>query len=337
LATAGDVNGDGFSDVIVGASVYDNGETDEGRAFVYHGSGSGLSFTPNWTAESNQATALFGTSVATAGDVNGDGFSDVIVGAFFDNGQTDEGRAFVYYGNEGDGLDRIPRQARVDNEAPIDRLGLSDSPTSFRIKALGRTPAGRGLVRIQFEIEPFGTPFDGEGILERPFHDTGAPGPEGSAVPISAHPGGFDPNTLYHWRLRTATDSPFFPRSPWFTLAGNALTEADVRTASPPAGIESEGVPAVRPLLLEPVRPNPLRAQGEIGYTLPEAGHVRLAAYDVTGRQVAVLADGAQEGGRHALRWDGRDARGNALPAGVYLLRLETAGRVTSRKLVIAR
>ena len=55
VATAGDVNGDGFRDVIVGAQQYDNGETAEGRAFVYHGSASGLSLTPNWTAEANQA------------------------------------------------------------------------------------------------------------------------------------------------------------------------------------------------------------------------------------------------------------------------------------------
>ena len=102
MATAGDVNGDGFCDVIVGAHLFDNGETDEGRAFVYHGSASGLSLTANWTAESNQAIALFGISVATAGDVNGDGFSDVIVGAInYDNGETDEGRAFVYHGSAG--------------------------------------------------------------------------------------------------------------------------------------------------------------------------------------------------------------------------------------------
>jgi hypothetical protein len=58
VASAGDVNGDGYSDVIVGAyRLFDNGQTDEGRAFVYHGSASGLSTTPNWTAESNQASA----------------------------------------------------------------------------------------------------------------------------------------------------------------------------------------------------------------------------------------------------------------------------------------
>ena len=99
VASAGDVNGDGFSDVVVGAYLFDNGEADEGRAFLYLGSATGLSPSPAWTAESNQAGASFGDSVASAGDVNGDGFSDVVVGAdVFDNGQADEGRAFLYLG-----------------------------------------------------------------------------------------------------------------------------------------------------------------------------------------------------------------------------------------------
>jgi len=94
------VNGDGYSDVIVSAPYYDNAETDEGRAYVYHGSAGGLATAPAWMAESNQAGAAFGGSVATAGDVNGDGYSDVIVGASrYDNGQTDEGRAYVYHGS----------------------------------------------------------------------------------------------------------------------------------------------------------------------------------------------------------------------------------------------
>ena len=100
VATAGDVNGDGYADVVVGASLYDNGESDEGRAFVYLGSGSGASTTPVWSAESDQASALFGACVAPAGDVNGDGFGDLIVGAqSYDDGQTDEGAAFVYGGS----------------------------------------------------------------------------------------------------------------------------------------------------------------------------------------------------------------------------------------------
>src|SRR5439155_548921 len=100
VGTAGDVNGDGFSDVIVGAPLNDNGQSDEGRAYVYLGSASGVAASAAWTTESNQASAFYGYSVATAGDVNGDGYSDVIVGApQYDNGQSDEGRAFVYLGS----------------------------------------------------------------------------------------------------------------------------------------------------------------------------------------------------------------------------------------------
>ena len=100
VASAGDVNGDGYGDVIVGAYMYDNGQTNEGRAFVYHGSASGLSTSPAWTVESDQADARLGMSVASAGDVNDDGYDDVIVGThFFTNGQTNEGRASVYHGS----------------------------------------------------------------------------------------------------------------------------------------------------------------------------------------------------------------------------------------------
>ncbi|MFZ1461562.1 MAG: integrin alpha, partial [Ignavibacteria bacterium] len=100
VSSAGDVNGDGYSDVIVGAETYSNGQSYEGAAFVYHGSASGLSLTSNWSGEKNQASAHFGYSVSTAGDVNGDGYSDVIIGApDFDNGQTNEGAAFVYQGS----------------------------------------------------------------------------------------------------------------------------------------------------------------------------------------------------------------------------------------------
>ncbi|MEQ1893399.1 MAG: integrin alpha [Planctomycetota bacterium] len=100
VASAGDVNGDGYSDVIIGAPNYDRGQSNEGRAFLYLGSAAGLSTSAAWTAESDQPEAAFGRSVATASDVNGDGYSDVIVGASgYDNGQDGEGRAFLYLGS----------------------------------------------------------------------------------------------------------------------------------------------------------------------------------------------------------------------------------------------
>jgi hypothetical protein len=105
LASAGDVNGDGHSDVVVGAYHYENGQLDEGRGYVFLGSADGLETTAAWRVESDLIGAFFGWSVASAGDVNGDGYSDVVVGAYhYDNGESHEGRAYVYLGSAA-GLD----------------------------------------------------------------------------------------------------------------------------------------------------------------------------------------------------------------------------------------
>jgi hypothetical protein len=96
---AGDINADGFDDVIVGASEWDGGQVDEGVAFVYYGGAGAFNVTADAQIESNQIGARLGTSAAVVGDINGDGFNDVAIGAvFFDNGQTDEGAVLVYFG-----------------------------------------------------------------------------------------------------------------------------------------------------------------------------------------------------------------------------------------------
>jgi len=99
VASAGDVNGDGYDDVIVGAH-YDNGQT--GMTYVWHGSASGLSPGTNasdadWSIAGEGSSDCFGYSVASAGDVNGDGYDDVIVCAYNDNSGT--GKTYVWHGS----------------------------------------------------------------------------------------------------------------------------------------------------------------------------------------------------------------------------------------------
>ena len=102
VATAGDVNGDGFDDVVIGAQLHDGTLDNQGRAYVYHGSASGLSDTPAWTAEGEAAGDLFGTTVSTAGDVDGDGYDDVLVSAIdFTDDQDREGRVYLFHGSAG--------------------------------------------------------------------------------------------------------------------------------------------------------------------------------------------------------------------------------------------
>lgn len=101
VASVGDVNGDGFGDWLVGAGLFDNGQTNNGSAFLYFG-GATLDTTADATLLSAQAGVEFGTSVAGVGDVNGDGFADILIGALkYTNGQTSEGAAFLYLGGAG--------------------------------------------------------------------------------------------------------------------------------------------------------------------------------------------------------------------------------------------
>jgi hypothetical protein len=225
--TAGDVNGDGYSDVVVGAPNFFDPLTEsvDSRVFVYPGSASGLSPTASFTA-SSQTTYRFGSSASAAGDVNGDGYSDLIVGAYKSN---QEGGTFVYFGGGGVGGSLRPQQRRADDAAPVAPMGTSGSPDTVRLSALGRTPFGRGRVKLEWEIKPLGIPFNGSGLQSSAgWLDTGT-----GAVALNEAVTGLAANSVHHWRVRLRYHpgtTPFQSRGRWFTTAGNGWQEGDFRT-----------------------------------------------------------------------------------------------------------
>ena len=109
VSAAGDVNGDGYSDVVIGAYGY---SSYAGKAYIYFG-GATMNNTADVTMTGEAAISQFGYSVSEAGDVNGDGFADVIIGAYY---PSLTGKAYVYFGG-----------AEMNNTADLTMRGEDNS------------------------------------------------------------------------------------------------------------------------------------------------------------------------------------------------------------------
>ena len=133
-----------------------------------------------------------------------------------------------------------------------------------------------------------------------------------------------------------------------FTMAGSGAapsTGAPVAAARPaPARFEvtfgtataaddpSADDPPESDALLAGVRPNPTAGAATLRFALPEAGSARVSVVDLLGRTVAIVAEGERAAGWHEVALDAR-----RLPAGVYVVRLDAAGRVQTVRLTVAR
>ena len=205
VGSAGDVNGDGYGDVVISAPGYDGTAIDSGRVYVYLGAGPGLLSSAAWTGDGGQLSTSYGTGAACAGDVNGDGFSDLVVGASgWENGATDEGRALLYLGNGGDntglGLPQLAQARQPGTSTPIAAGLVSSSTNSFDVRlGKARSMWGPSRARLQIEVKPLGQAFDGIGRTTAGTEtNTGLVG-----VTLQQTVSGLTTGAGYHWRART--------------------------------------------------------------------------------------------------------------------------------------
>lgn len=104
---AGDVNGDGFGDLLLAGSRYSGGHSEEGRVALYAGDGDGPAEMPAWQATGGADGFWLGVGLA-AGDLDGDGFDDLVVGApGYSNTAEDEGAVLVFL-SDGSSPDSSP-------------------------------------------------------------------------------------------------------------------------------------------------------------------------------------------------------------------------------------
>ena len=388
VSTAGDVNDDGFSDVIVGAWHYSNVENHEGRVFVYHGSAEGLNTTAAWTAEVNQPDAYLGISVGTAGDVNGDGFSDVIAGAYgYDNGESQEGRAFVYHGSVA-GLASMPAWNVESNHiaaymgnwvgtaGDVNSDGFSEVIVSAYQYNNGQAAEGIASVyhgsAAGLAVSPawtvegnqigahFGVSAGTAGdvnddgfsdvIVGAFLYNNGA----GQAFVYDGSPAGLDLTPSWTGGNTNGGGQFGFSSGTAGDVNGDGVSDVIVgawefsdeefeegRALVYLGSAEATSVGSLsieeQNLLLEDGVPNPFSEETELSYMLPQAGWIRLSIYDLSGRHMTLLAEGAHEAGRHTVHWNARNHRGQKLSPGVYFARLEYLDRVATRKIVLTR
>ena len=121
VSTAGDVNNDGYDDVIIGNYCNDDVGYNVGRAFILYG-GSNMDNVADVVLTGENIGDEFGVWVSNAGDVNNDGYDDVIVGAYKnDVGGSNSGSAYLFLG--GENMNHIP-DLLIDGESSNNYLGV---------------------------------------------------------------------------------------------------------------------------------------------------------------------------------------------------------------------
>jgi glucose/arabinose dehydrogenase len=155
---------------------------------------------------------------------------------------------------------------------------------------------------------------------------------EGNGYVRTTVPGQPDPD---YWATGLA-DPVEFQWGPDGQLWYLSMSEGRIHRISAQS-VSAVPTPGSAERLLLTAIPNPTSGRVRLAYTLPHDGRARLAVYDPSGRRVVTLADGAFTAGRHVVEWDGRDAEGREVSAGVYLVAVDLDGRRVTQRLVRGR
>ncbi len=161
---------------------------------------------------------------------------------------------------------------------------------------------------------------------------------QNSQILWSAFAAGFGASSSANTTVTTAIGQPLVGATGDGNTGISSGFLADTTFTGPVTAIEEDlrqPLPSVYEL--EQNYPNPFNPTTRIQFALPKNSHVRLAIYDLLGREVAKLIDDNRAAGNHTMEWNGFDARGQRVSSGIYFYRIEAEGFIQTRKLTLLK
>lgn len=300
VASAGDVNGDGYPDVVIG-SFRPAGDPFPGYACVLFG-GEDMDSVPDLVLPGFKAYDHFGSAVS-GGDLNGDGFSDLIIGADGDD------RIYIYMG--GTTPDSIPDFV-IEGGDECPGIGCKLA-TAGDVNGDGFSDfvAAGQAVSVCVQVHYGGTEFDT--VPDALFREVRQSARVSSAGDVNGD--GYDDIIV---------GAPRYVPGKIYILTTQRVGIEEAQLCQPQGNLFYN-------------YPNPFSRSTEIRYWVPSNTPVRLTIYDSTGRLVKSLISGETRRGANRIVWSGRDDLGRLVPSGIYFLHLKAGDFGGMRKVVCLR
>ncbi len=327
VAVAGDCDGDGVNDIIIGEPRYDNGisNRDAGKIYVYSGrTGSTL-----YSRVGPSGFIQFGYNVGGAGDVDNDGFDDILVSGHNESSSSPlsvwvwsvEERSVLHivkgddykdeFGTAMDGIGDINNDGYDDFVVTAFRYDFSN--TNYRNAGNVYIYSGIDGSIIQETYELNASPRQLLGKAVRGLGDVDGDGsPDFAVGAIWAKKAG-DPSNdfrgaVYIYKCPIPTDV-------------NELVEGVLPTGF---GLTQN-------------YPNPFNPETTFGFSIPVRANVLVEIFNIAGQKVRTLLDKTVSAGQHQISWNGENSSGKKVTSGVYLYRLSSGELTDSRKMILIK
>lgn len=365
LAFAGDVNNDGYDDIIIGAPMDDI--DGRGRAYIYCG-GADMDDIEDVFMEGEAGADAFGGSVSGAGDVNKDGFDDVLIGATQWGAVEPIGKAYLVYGGNEIGLENAT--IFTDSSAVYFGLqvaGLGDvngnGDSDFIISSLKNAYLYLGInTRVVIHSEPAmgfggyvnvagGGDINNDGLHDFVIGNSNYINENDIMVGLVwGYFGDASIDTLHDFSLEGETKWSNFSRNATIVdINEDGFSEVVVGTLDFPDSessigkvyifsydfeekIEVENGHNPTHLSLFQNYPNPFNSRTKINFLVDRSEKLQLAIYSTHGQLIETLIDHWMDAGSHSVTWDARQ-----LASGVYVCRLSTEKYSDTIKILLVK